>query len=644
MIKAVVFDIGNVLVDFGWKDFLKKNYPDPALREELAGVLFKSPEWQYCDAHDLTLEEEIRLFTEKAPHLEKEIRYILTHMADYFSVYPYTYTWIRTLKKWGYQVYYLSNYSRAALEQTKEILAFTQEMDGGLFSFQEQIAKPDPAYYELLCERYSLKPGELVFYDDLKENTLAACSVGIQGICVNSWMMEQEIKWVRMTSESGDKMLKVVKFGGSSLASSGQFEKVKKIIEAEDGRRYVIPSAPGRRMSGDTKVTDLLYKCYETAQAGDDPQPLLDQIKERYDEIISGLKLDVDLSKDFEEIKEHLTKADGRDYTASRGEYLNGKILAAYLGVEFIDAADIICFNSKGVYQAEATKEMVAAALAHVDKAVIPGFYGADTAGNIHTFSRGGSDITGAIISGAVKADIYENWTDVSGVLIADPSIVKDAEPIDVITYKELRELSYMGASVLHEDAIFPVKEAGIPINIRNTNRPEDKGTLIVETTCRPSPYIMTGVAGKKGFVGITIEKERMNDIVGYCRAVLGVFAENDINIEHMPSGIDTMSVFVHQDVFEKHEQRVLADIKEAVDYDHLELESDIALIAVVGRGMRSMRGTAGRIFAALAHANVNVRMIDQGSSELNIIIGVHNQDFETAIRAIYSIFVDTKK
>ncbi len=644
MIKAVVFDIGDVLLDFRWREFLEKNYSEESLRHELADALFQNELWQYCDAHDVPLEEAVALYSKDVPHLESQIRHILTHMSEFFAVFPHTLPWIHAAKDHGYKVYYLSNYSRVAYEQTTQFLSFTDEMDGGLFSFQEEMAKPDPAFYKLFCERYSLKPEEIVFFDDREENINAAKKLGMRAVCVTSDMMSQEARWFSMTSGGQEDMLKVVKFGGSSLASSGQFEKVKNIVEAEESRKYVIPSAPGRRFSGDTKVTDMLYQCYECAQEGKDPQSILDQIKDRYDQIISGLGLSLNLDEDFKQIKEHFLKEDARDYTASRGEYLNGKILSAYLNVDFIDAADIICFDTEGVYQARATKEMVSAALSHVERAVIPGFYGADRSGHIHTFSRGGSDITGAIIAGAVGADVYENWTDVSGVLIADPSIVKDAEPIDVITYKELRELSYMGASVLHEDAIFPVKEAGIPINIRNTNRPDDPGTLIAEMTCRPSPYVMTGVAGKKGFVGITIEKERMNDIVGYCRAVLGVFAEHNINIEHMPSGIDTMSVFVHQDSFREQEQRVLADIKSRVEYDHIELESDIALIAVVGRSMRSMRGTAGRIFAALAHANVNVRMIDQGSSELNIIIGVHDQDFETAIKAIYSIFVDTKK
>ena len=644
MVKAVVFDIGNVLMDFGWKAYLEKQWPDdPAMREELANATFLSEEWQEGDRRDMTAEEWTVRYIKNAPHLEKEIRQICTHLRDIFSVYPYTRSWIRTMKKMGYRVYYLSNYARTAFEQTEDMLDFTEEMDGGLFSYREELAKPNPDFYRLLCERYDLDPKEVFFFDDLEENVEAARRAGMQGVCVTNDMMAREMSWYGMATGEESVMLKVVKFGGSSLADSGQFGKVKKIVEKEASRRYVVPSAPGKRNKDDIKITDLLYQCHDRARRGYDYHEAFDTIKERFDGIISGLGLDISLDDEYREIEENLGKPDARDYTASRGEYLNGKILAAYLDIPFVDAADIICFDKNGVYQEKTTKEMVSAALSNLKRAVIPGFYGADREGVIHTFSRGGSDVTGSIISGALGADMYENWTDVSGVLVADPSIVDDPEPISVITYRELRELSYMGAAVLHEDAIFPVKEAGIPINIRNTNRPSDPGTLIVERTCWPSPHVITGVAGKQDFVAVYIEKERMNDIVGYCRSVLNVFAKHGLNIEHMPSGIDTMSVFIHRDEFLAKEQKVLADIQTAVDIDHLELENDIALIAVVGRGMRSVRGTAGRLFASLAQAGVNIRMIDQGSSELNIIIGVHNQDFDAAIRAIYNVFVNGK-
>ena len=438
-------------------------------------------------------------------------------------------------------------------------------------------------------------------------------------------------------------MKKVVKFGGSSLASAEQFKKVGNIIRAEESRRYVVPSAPGKRFSGDTKVTDMLYTCYNAAIREKKFTSQLDDIKARYDEIIEGLGLELSLDAEFDVIRENFGKKVGRDYAASRGEYLNGIIMANYLGYEFIDAADVIFFDETGRFDAERTNEVLSARLAEVERAVIPGFYGAMPDGSIKTFSRGGSDLTGSIVAKAAKVDMYENWTDVSGFLITDPRIVSNPKSIEAITYKELRELSYMGATVLHEDAIFPIRKEGIPINIRNTNAPEDKGTLIVEATCRHPKYTITGIAGKQGFASITIEKAMMNSEIGFCRKILQVFEDNGISIEHMPSGIDTMTVLVHQSEFEEKEQKVLAGIHQAVQPDSIELESDLALIAIVGRGMKSKRGTSGRIFSALAHAHVNVKMIDQGSSELNVVVGVRNHDFENAIRALYDIFVTTK-
>ena len=438
-------------------------------------------------------------------------------------------------------------------------------------------------------------------------------------------------------------MKKVVKFGGSSLASAEQFKKVGDIIRKDPSRRYVVPSAPGKRFSDDTKVTDMLYSCYAAAVKEKKFTELLDKIKERYQEIIDGLGLDFSLDEDFDIIRVNFSKKLGRDYAASRGEYLNGKVMAAYLGFEFVDAAEVIRFNEDGTFNDALTNELLSGRLADMENAVIPGFYGAKEDGTVVTFSRGGSDVSGSLVALAVNADLYENWTDVSGFLIADPRIVKKPKSIETITYKELRELSYMGASVLHEDAIFPVRKAGIPINIKNTNAPQDKGTLIVEGTCRQSKYTITGIAGTDGFVAITIEKAMMNSEIGFCRKVLQVFEENNVSIEHMPSGIDTMTIFVHKDVFEEKEQKILAEIHKAVNPDHIELESDLALIAIVGRGMKSTRGTAGRIFSALAHAHINVKMIDQGSSELNIIVGVRHDDFKNAIRALYEIFVVTQ-
>ena len=438
-------------------------------------------------------------------------------------------------------------------------------------------------------------------------------------------------------------MNKVVKFGGSSLASAEQFKKVGKIITDDKDRHFVVPSAPGKRFSKDKKVTDMLYACYANVSGKGGVEKMdadLADIKARYQEIIDGLALKLSLDDEFKTIRENFIKKAGRDYAASRGEYLNGIIMADYLGYEFIDAAEVIKFTANGDFDSELTNKVLSEKLKTCVNAVIPGFYGSLPDGTIKTFSRGGSDITGSIVARACKADVYENWTDVSGFLIADPRIIENPEVIETITYRELRELSYMGAGVLHEDAIFPVRREGIPINIRNTNSPQDGGTWIVESTCQKSKYTITGVAGRKGFCSINIEKDMMNSEVGFGRKVLQAFEDSGISFEHMPSGIDTMTVFVHQDEFMDKEQQVVSAIHRLADPDTIEIEADLSLIAVVGRGMKSTRGTAGRIFSALAHADVNVKMIDQGSSELNIIIGVDNADFEAAIKAIYDIFV----
>ena len=440
---------------------------------------------------------------------------------------------------------------------------------------------------------------------------------------------------------------KVVKFGGSSLADAGQFEKVKAIITADPARRYVVPSAPGKRYSDDIKITDLLYTCQRLAENGKDFSEPLERIRSRYLEIAKELGLKFDPTDELDRIAFRLKEGATKDFAASRGEYLNGMLLADYLGFPFIDAADVICFNESGTLLMTETMMLLREKLADVKNAVIPGFYGSGPNGEIITFSRGGSDITGSLVARAVRAEMYENWTDVSGVLVADPRIVKDAAVINTITYEELRELSYMGATVLHEDAIFPVRAAGIPINIRNTNDPSAPGTLIVAGDSADSDaltgYTITGIAGKKGFCAINIQKAMMNAELGFCRKVLSVLEEMGISFEHMPSGIDTMTVVVHEDEFLPKEQKVVSAIHRMTQPDSVEIESNLALVAVVGRGMRSMRGTAARIFSALAHAHINIRMIDQGSSELNIIIGVENQDFEAAIRAIYDIFVVTQ-
>lgn len=433
---------------------------------------------------------------------------------------------------------------------------------------------------------------------------------------------------------------KVVKFGGSSLADAGQFRKAADIVLAEPERRFVVASAPGKRFSGDMKVTDMLYNCYDIAARGEDFGEAFAAIEERFNGIIRDLSLDMSLDEEFAGIKNAFAHRAGRDFAASRGEYLNSIIMAKLLGFEFIDPAGYIRFDEQGVFDLDATRELLCPRLAKCEKAVIPGFYGSMPNDTIKTFSRGGSDITGSIVANAVNAVIYENWTDVSGFLIADPRVVDHPKNITTITYRELRELAYMGAGVLHEDAIFPVRKAGIPINIRNTNRPEDRGTLIVSDTAETSRYTITGIAGKKGFSVIQIEKDMMNSEVGFGKNVLRALEKNNMCFEHMPSGIDTMSVIVSSDALVGKEKAVLDEITFRCHPDKLEIENNLALIAVVGRSMRKARGTAGRLFSALAHARVNVKMIDQGSSELNIIIGVEEEDFETATRAIYDMFV----
>jgi aspartate kinase len=433
---------------------------------------------------------------------------------------------------------------------------------------------------------------------------------------------------------------KVVKFGGSSLADANQFRKVAEIIHADKARRFVVPSAPGKRFADDTKVTDMLYSCYDIAAKGKDFDNEFQAIKDRYYGIISDLGLDLSLEREFEIIKNCFIGKAGRDYAASRGEYLNGIILAKFLGFNFIDSAEVIFFNDNGAFDDERTNQVLSERLSKLENAVVPGFYGSMPNDTIKTFSRGGSDVTGSIVARAVNAELYENWTDVSGFLICDPRIVENPEPITVITYRELRELSYMGATVLHEDAIFPVRKAGIPINIKNTNAPDDPGTMIVDKADSSSKYTITGIAGKKGFAVINLEKDMMNSEIGFGRKVLEVLEKNNISFEHIPSGIDTMSVIVNRSDLEAHEEEVIAGLNRNVKPDHIEIERDLALIAIVGRGMKSTRGTAGRIFSALAHYNVNVKMIDQGSSELNVIVGVKEEDFANATKAIYDIFV----
>lgn len=435
--------------------------------------------------------------------------------------------------------------------------------------------------------------------------------------------------------------VKVVKFGGSSLADAEHFRQVAGIIRADSARRYVVPSAPGKRFSGDEKVTDMLYGCYELIRNRESIDEEYARIKERYNRIIRDLGLDFDISGELEYVKNAMQHRSGRDYAASRGEYLNGLILSKYLGYDFVDAENVIYFREDGSFDEEKTNEAMKEELAHHERAVIPGFYGVMPNGTIKTFSRGGSDITGSIVARAVEADLYENWTDVSGFLMADPRIVKNPCPIQTITYRELRELSYMGATVLHEEAIFPVRYAGIPINIRNTNEPEAPGTMIV-AECREydADRVITGIAGKKGFSVITIEKDMMNSEIGFGRKVLEVLEDHDISFEHLPSGIDNMSVVLATSTLEGRREKILSAMNRSVRADSIALEDNLALIAVVGRGMVKAKGTAAKVFDAVSDVGINIRMIDQGSSEYSIIIGIEEHDFDRAMNAIYNRFV----
>ena len=439
--------------------------------------------------------------------------------------------------------------------------------------------------------------------------------------------------------------IKVVKFGGSSLADAEHFRQVAAIVKADPDRRYVVPSAPGKRTKSDTKVTDMLYRCYDLIKSRSSSEAIdacYNEIRARYVGIIADLGLDYDINGELDYVKNAMLHAAGRGYAASRGEYLNGLILAKYLGFDFIDAENVIFFKENGTLDEEKTNAELSAELEKHKYAVIPGFYGGTPNGTVRTFSRGGSDITGSIVAKAAKADLYENWTDVSGFMMADPRIIDNPCIIKEITYRELRELSYMGATVLHEDAVFPVRSAGIPINIRNTNRPEDPGTMIVSHSVGyDSEHVITGIAGKKSFSVLTIEKDSMNSEVGFGRKVLEVFEDNEISFEHLPSGIDTMSVVVASSTLDDRREKVMNAIVRAVKPDSVFIEDELALVAVVGRGMVKAKGTAARVCDALARADINIRMIDQGSSELNIIVGVNEDKFEHAIRAIYAEFAE---
>jgi aspartate kinase len=433
--------------------------------------------------------------------------------------------------------------------------------------------------------------------------------------------------------------MKVCKFGGSSLANAVQIKKAARIIEADEQRRIVVPSAPGKRFNADSKITDLLFAFYNCVKCENDYKSILGEITERYTDIRDGLGINTDIEKNLKDIEKKVLSGAGEDYTVSRGEFLNGILIADYLGYDFIDAAEVVFFDGNGVYEPDKTRLVMRERLRGVERAVIPGFYGSKPDGSIKTFPRGGSDISGAIAAGAVRAEVYENWTDVPGFLMADPRIVENPRVIKKITYRELRELAYMGASVMHEDSIFPVFQVNIPINIRNTNDPESPGTLIVPDVDDDDSDTITGIAGKKGFTVIAVEKANMNVELGFGRRVMTALEKNDIRFEHMPSGIDTLGIVLSNIEIEGKQPQMLDDIYALCQPDSLEIFTGLALIATVGRGMIRKIGVAAKLFSALAENGVNIRMIDQGSSEINIIVGVDEKDFETAIRSIYYAF-----
>lgn len=450
-------------------------------------------------------------------------------------------------------------------------------------------------------------------------------------------------RWSGGITESSEASMaiKACKFGGTSLADAAQIRKVEAIIKSDPQRRYVVPSAPGKRHDKDQKITDLLYLCHAQAQQGVAIEQVFGLIADRYLRIASELKLDLDLQPELGRIRSNIANGASADYAASRGEYLNGLIIAKLLGFPFIDAADVVKFDERSRFDDERTQQIISARLRNMPQAVIPGFYGSLPNGEVKTFSRGGSDISGAIVARGAAAAVYENWTDVSGLLMTDPRVVKNPRPIDLVTYRELRELAYMGASVLHDEAIFPVRKTGIPVNIRNTNDPSHPGTTIV-SEAEPITHrgIITGIAGRKDFTVIAVEKALMNQEVGFGRRLLSALEVHGVSYEHTPSGIDTMSVIVSDKQLSNKLEKVLEEIRLECKPDALEVYPNMALIATVGRGMAHTPGVAAKLFNALGQANVNIRMIDQGSSEINIIVGVENTDFETAVRAIYDAFI----
>jgi aspartate kinase len=434
----------------------------------------------------------------------------------------------------------------------------------------------------------------------------------------------------------------VCKFGGTSLADAKQFKKVRAIVESDARRSIVVPSAPGKRVSSDVKLTDLLYLCQQSAAVGADFTAPFAQIRERFLEIERDLGVSAKIGQHLDKLAADIKQGVTPDHVASRGEYLNGLLMAAYLDAEFVDPADCVLITANGGVDLETYRALGERLKDERKRYVVPGFYGRDAKGHVRTFSRGGSDISGAIVARAAKALVYENWTDVSGLLMSDPRIVKHPKPMAEVTYAEIRELSYMGASVLHDEAISPVREVGIPINIRNTNEPDHPGTKIVKTL---SPEVeksteIAGIAGKKNFSMISVEKSLMNKEVGFAYRLLGVLERHGVSFEHCPSAIDSMSVIVESSQLGDKTELVLSEIKTTLAPDKLEFVPQIALIAVVGEGMAKTIGIAAKVFAALRDAQVNVRVINQGASELNIIVGVVPEDYEKAVNALYGAFV----
>ena len=437
--------------------------------------------------------------------------------------------------------------------------------------------------------------------------------------------------------------MKVVKFGGSSMADAGQYRKVRDILMADPERKVVVVSAAGKRFSGDHKLTDLLYLCHAHVQYGVDCSPIFEMIANRYIDIRDELGLDLQIEGELKELKARIdAKQVSQEELVSRGEYFSAKLMAAYLGFQFVDAADWIKFNMDGTVNQKESYEKLRNQVLLGYGAVIPGFYGTMPDGTIHTFSRGGSDITGALAAAALDAEVYENWTDVSGILMADPRIVDDPQAIPEVTYDELRELSYSGAQVLHEDSIFPVREKNIPVNIRNTNDPEAPGTLIqedFEEDHDPDRFI-TGITGKKDFSIISMSKKGMTNQVGVLYKVLKVLVRHNISVDYVPNGIDNVSVVLPTKAIEKELYTIMAEIKEEAETDTVEVHHNIAVVAAVGRKMAFRPGISGRLFAALGESGINIRMINQGPDELNIIFGVDNKDFKEAIRVLYNSFV----